>query len=275
MAKRKVLVITGASDGIGAAAARKAADFGHEVVVIGRNPEKTRAVAESLGARHYTADFTNLDAVAELADRLLADLDRIDVLANNAGGVVAQRRVTADGFEQTLQMNHLAPFVLTHRLLPLLRESRARVVQTSSQAATRGTVRFEDLQGESTYREMRAYAQTKLANVLFTSELHRRYGDSLTATSFHPGVIGSSFGRDGSLVVKWFFSSGLARRVLTPPEVGAERLLWLALSPEDAGWVPGAFHVENRPVVLPAEKAGPEVAARLWEETSALVKGWL
>jgi NAD(P)-dependent dehydrogenase (short-subunit alcohol dehydrogenase family) len=142
-------------------------------------------------------------------------------------------------------------------------------------AATRGLVRFDDLQGEHGYREMRAYAQTKLANVLFTAELHRRYGDQLTATAFHPGIIGSSFGRDGSLVVKWFFSSGLARRVLTPPEVGADRLLWLALSPENAGWVPGEFHVENRPRALRPDQASPEIAARLWDETSALVKDWL
>lgn len=269
-------VITGASDGIGAAAARQAAALGHNVVVIGRNPQKTQAVAESIGARHHTVDFTSLASTAELAERLLSDLDHVDVLANNAGGMTPSRRVTEDGFEQTFQMNHLAPFLLTQRLLPVLLHSRARVVFTSSFAARQGTIHTDDLQLERDWGQYTAYAQTKLAQALTAAELQRRYGDQgLIATSFHPGVIGSNFGHDGPSWMSWAFRSGLARRILPSVDTGARRLLWLATASPEAGWQPGGYHTANRPFRLDPRKASREVGEWLWDESLRLLAPWL
>jgi NAD(P)-dependent dehydrogenase (short-subunit alcohol dehydrogenase family) len=272
----KTFVITGASDGIGAAAARKAAALGHRVIVVGRNPEKTAAVAAEIGEAYYAVDFSDLGAVVALAEELTETLDHIDVLANNAGGVFTPRQVSGDGIEKNLQVNHLAGFLLTHKLLPILTASKARVIQTSSMAAARGTMRFDDLQFDEGYGEMRAYAQSKLANVLFTQELQRRYGDTgLVATSFHPGVIGSNFGSDGSRVIRFFYQSGLAQRVLPGSELGADRLLWLALEPETAGWVRGAFHTKNAVSMLPPDRVGDAAAERLWVESARILKQWL
>ena len=268
--------MTGASDGIGAAAARQAAAAGQDVVVVGRNPDKTRAVGESIGAPYYTVDFTSFESTAALAERLLGDLERIDVLANNAGSMVGERRLTGDGLEQTLQMNHLGPFLLTKLLLPRLLESRARVVNTSSLAARSGVIEFDDMHLEHGYTPYRAYAQSKLANVLMAQELQRRHGaEGIVATSFHPGIIGSNFGHDGPAWMRWAFRMNIAKKVLPNANTGGARLLWLATSPPGAGWQAGAYHIRNKPYALRPDQASPEIAARLWDVSTDLLGAWL
>ncbi|KFF58109.1 hypothetical protein JF66_21085, partial [Cryobacterium sp. MLB-32] len=154
----KTIVITGASDGVGAAAARKLHADGHTVVIVGRSPEKTQTVAGELGAKYYVADFSDLSHVRELADRLKADYPRIDILANNAGGIFGSRNKTVDGFEKTLQVNHLAPFLLTNLLLDTLLASHASVINTSSVAARIfGKVDLDDLNNTSRYSANKAY----------------------------------------------------------------------------------------------------------------------
>src|SRR6202021_1593778 len=128
----QTIVITGASDGIGAAAARQLTAAGERVVLVGRSEAKTAAVAAELSAPYYLADFTDLAQVRDLAGKLGAAYPRIDVLANNAGGIMGERAVTVDGFEKTFQVNHLAPYLLTSLLLPTLTASSAKVLQTSS-----------------------------------------------------------------------------------------------------------------------------------------------
>ncbi|AUA16664.1 putative oxidoreductase YciK [Streptomyces malaysiensis subsp. malaysiensis] len=148
MAPGKTIVITGASDGIGAAAARQLHRSGHRVVVVGRSSHKTRAVADEIGADSYVADFTRLDEVRALAARLDAAYPRIDVLANNAGGVFGDPARTPDGFEKTFQVNHLAPFLLTRLLMDKLLASGASVLQTSSVGARMaGKLDTDDLAG--------------------------------------------------------------------------------------------------------------------------------
>src|SRR5690606_16978365 len=174
---RRTVVITGASDGIGAAAARALAGRGHDVVVVGRSQEKTAGVAGPLGARHFTADFARLDDVRRLARELQEAVPRIDVLVNNAGGIFDRRELTPDGHERTWQVNHLAPFLLTHLLLDGLLAHGAAVLTTSSIASHVGRLSPETLVDGRRWSPQRAYADTKLANILFTRGLDRRYGE--------------------------------------------------------------------------------------------------
>jgi NAD(P)-dependent dehydrogenase (short-subunit alcohol dehydrogenase family) len=171
----RTIVITGASDGLGAAAAKRLSRSGENVVVVGRSPDKTKAVATEIGADYLLADFTDLAQVRALAEQLLARYPRIDVLANNAGGIMAEREVTIDGHEKTFQVNHLAPFLLT-TLQDRLAEAKAGVLNTSSLGNKLfGHVNIDDLEAERGYRPQKAYGDAKLENILFTRELRRRY----------------------------------------------------------------------------------------------------
>lgn len=268
----RTIVITGASDGIGAAAARQLHDIGEDVVVVGRNPDKTRRVADALGVRSFVADFSDLAQVRELAASLAAEFPRIDVLANNAGGIFAERALTTDGFEVTFQVNHLAPFLLTNLLRETLIASRASVIQTSS-AAARLFSRFDidDLQGERRYSASAAYGNAKLANVLFTKELNRRFGDAgLSSVAYHPGVIASSFGSTSSGSWKFLYGGALAERFLPSTDVGGARLTWLALGKPGVDWQPGGFYANNKPAKTHRRADDPALARLLWDRSAEL-----
>lgn len=268
----RTIVITGASDGIGAAAARQLHDIGEDVVVVGRNPDKTRRVADALGVRSFVADFSDLAQVRELAASLAAEFPRIDVLANNAGGIFAERALTTDGFEVTFQVNHLAPFLLTNLLRETLIASRASVIQTSS-AAARLFSRFDidDLQGERRYSASAAYGNAKLANVLFTKELNRRFGDAgLSSVAYHPGVIASSFGSTSSGSWKFLYGGALAERFLPSTDVGGARLTWLTLGKPGVDWQPGGFYANNKPAKTHRRADDPALARLLWDRSAEL-----
>ncbi|WP_298875663.1 SDR family NAD(P)-dependent oxidoreductase [uncultured Microbacterium sp.] len=269
----RTIVITGASDGIGAASAKQLAQLGEEVVVVGRNPDKTARVARTLGADSFVADFSDLGQVRELAASLLEKYPRIDVLANNAGGVFGERTLTADGYEMTFQVNHLAPFLLTNLLLERLIASDASVIQTSS-AAAKLFPRFDidDLQGARRYSSTSAYGNAKLANVLFTKELNRRFGDQgLSAVAFHPGVIASNFGASSNGPWKFLYSGPIAQRLMTSTSVGGARLTWLALGKPGVDWTPGGFYSNNKPAATNRIADDPLVARQLWERSEVLV----
>lgn len=169
------IIITGASDGIGAAAAEQIAGRGHQLVLVGRSPEKTAAIAEKVGAEHHVADFAELSQVRRLAQTLLDEHDRIDVLANNAGGLFDGPTRTVDGFEQSFQVNHLAPFLLTHQLLGRLLDSEAKVINTASIAARLfGDIDINDLNTWGKFTPNRAYGNAKLANIIAARQLHQR-----------------------------------------------------------------------------------------------------
>jgi NAD(P)-dependent dehydrogenase (short-subunit alcohol dehydrogenase family) len=184
----KTIVITGASDGIGAAAARKLKASGHQVVVVGRSPLKTKAIA--IEAPFHIADFVDLGEVRSLANSLIAEYPRIDVLANNAGGIFGTRDKTVDGFEKTFQVNHLAPFLLTHLLHQKLISNKATVISTASLAGRMwGNINLLDLNNDTNFKPRKAYGDAKLANILFTRELQRRFGNQgISAVAFHPGI---------------------------------------------------------------------------------------
>jgi NAD(P)-dependent dehydrogenase (short-subunit alcohol dehydrogenase family) len=208
----RIVVVTGASSGIGRETARAVAARGDRVAVVGRNAERTRSVAAEAGGEAYVADFDRLDDVRELAAALLERYERIDVLVNNAGGLVSEWELTADGHERTLQSNVLAPFLLTQLLLPRLEATAAlpetapgtvRVLATASMANQWGSLRLDDLEwAERPYRRgWPVYGTAKLAVVMWIRELAARIdGTGVDAYSVHPGMVATSFGGTSRLV---------------------------------------------------------------------------
>ena len=268
----RVVVITGASDGIGAAAARILKARGDHVVIVGRSQEKTQRVASELDAPFYLADFSNLDDVRRLAERLRTEFPRIDVLANNAGGVMGGRMLTIDGFELTMQVNHLAPFLLTSLLLDTLISSRASVIATSSLANRRaGKLDPDDLTLAHGYSAQDAYCKAKLMNILFCKELNRRYrAQGLAAASYQPGVVRTNFSSEfgGSFAV--FYTSFL-KYVLRSPDKGAETLVWLATTTPDHDWQPGEYYKDKKICRANPQARNPALATHLWDASLAAV----
>ncbi|MET4781701.1 SDR family NAD(P)-dependent oxidoreductase [Glaciihabitans sp. UYNi722] len=270
------IVITGASSGLGRSAAIELGRRGAFVAVVGRNPERTADVAKLARGTAFVADFDHLDQVRELADALLSRFDRIDVLANNAGGLVSRRETTKDGFERTFQSNYLAPFLLTDLLLPRITESRGRVLSTASSSNTIAHLDLNDLDfaHQPWMGGWRAYGTTKLETILFIRELARRtVGSGVDAYSFHPGYVASNFGVNIPIMnFAQFISAGhLGLR----PEQGAEPLVFLA-STNDVGAPSGAYFSRSRPNGRTHPLANNEATARtLWENTVGLLGPWL
>jgi NAD(P)-dependent dehydrogenase (short-subunit alcohol dehydrogenase family) len=270
----KTIVITGASDGIGAAAARQLHKQGNHVVVVGRSPRKTQAVAREINADYFLADFTRLDDVRKLAADLDRAYPRIDVLANNAGGIFGDRAKTIDGFEKTFQINHLAPFLLTSLLLDNLIGSRAAVKQTSSSGARLfGRLAIDDLDHDRDFTPQLAYGTAKLENILFTRELHRRYNArGISAVAFHPGAVATSFATESESFMKRIYSNRLGRAFMTRPERGAGQMIWLAESVPGSDWVSGTYYEKRKP----AKRNNPQVldadlTVQLWDRSEQLL----
>ena len=268
--KGKVVVVTGASSGIGAAAAAELAELGATVVPVGRNRQRLERVAARVGGEPLQADFASLAAVRELAGELLERHAHIDVLVNNAGLVTGRRELTEDGYEKTFAVNHLAPFLLTNLLLERLRASApARVVTTSSGAHGGGRLDFDDLQGERSWSMMRAYGTSKLANILFTRGLAMRVDAAeVTANCLHPGVVNTKLGRGAGPLAGLVWTLG--RPFFGSPRRAASTIVYLASS-EEGGEVTGGYYENSRPAGTSAAAADSELADRLWRESERLV----
>lgn len=264
----KTVVITGASSGIGANAAARLAAEGWEVAVVGRNAERTRRVAAEIGGVPFLADYDRLDDVRDLARRLLERFERIDVLANNAGGLIHERGLSADGFERTIQHNHLAPFLLTNLLMPKLVESGARVIGTASVANTFGELRIDDLQWKKRawLGGWRAYGTSKIATILFAQSLAARGLDSY---SFHPGFVSTGFGSDSPLMkVATFVSGG---NLGISAEQGATPLVHLT-SVETVDAANGTYFDGLKPDGRTQKSVRkPGIAEALWTASALLV----
>ena len=273
MNEDRVVVITGASDGIGAAASRLLARRGDRVVVVGRSPAKTRAVAAEVGAESHVADFAQLAQVRELAAELARQHPRISVLVNNAGIIAgAQRTVTSDGHELTFQVNHLAPFLLTALLREPLGAAGASVITTSSRAsrARDAAIDVDDLDMARRYDGLRAYKASKLANVLFTRELARRWeGLGVSAAAVHPGLVRSGWGRSGPPAVRAVVTSPL-RLAMRSPERGADTIVWLAASAPGQDWTSGGYFAGRRPARPNPLADDLHLAGQLWERSAAM-----
>ena len=258
----RTVVITGASSGIGLAAAEQLAAGGDDVVLVGRTAERLAEAARRVrNVGVFRADFEDLDQVRDLAAQLLAAYPKIDVLANNAGGMVGGYRRTVDGFEATIQGNHLAPFLLTH----LLRErlSGGRVVGTASRAHMRGAPDPDDFVGDpARFRPFPAYGAAKSANILFAAEAARRWPD-ITSVSFHPGVVRTNFG--AGRIIRLYYR--YAPFLVTPEKAGA-LLVWLMTTD---GLTNGAYYVGHHERKPSAHANDPAAAARLWEASEKAV----
>ena len=267
-----LVVLTGATRGIGRAAAIELARRGAEVALVGREAERVRDVArEAVAAagdapvHEHVADLLLMSEVRRLAGELRERHQRIDVLANNAGALFASRQVTSEGFERTFALNHLAPFLLTNLLRDRL--SGGRVVTTASDAHEGGRLDLDDLQSESSYAAMRVYGTTKLCNILFTRELARR-APELHANCFHPGTVRTGFGKNENGI--WKVLTTVAGPFFRSPERGARSLVWLALS-DDAAALNGEY-VQDEKVATPSAQAQDDELARgLWERSAELV----
>ena len=243
------------------------------MAVVGRSPEKTAAVAQRIGGRAHLADYGRLDDVRRLAADLLAAYGRIDILANNAGAIFTRRTTSADGHEMTLQVNYLAPFLLTNLLLDRLTVAPdgARVISTGSNVYRRARLNLDDLDGtRRQHRDQQAYPASKLATILFTQELARRtQGRGITAVAFHPGVVATDLGRDSP--VFRLMNSWLGRAALSTPRQGAEPLLYLATI-ADPQTINGSYFNRLKPEDPANEQArDPHLARQLWERSTELV----
>lgn len=276
--KNKTIIITGGSDGIGKATARLLKEKAANVVIIGRSPEKTKAVGRELGVPYYIADFTKLSEVQELGKKLYDEYPQIDILFNNAGGIYGEREVTVDGFEKTLQINHLSHFLLTNILLNRLIESKATIINTSS-IGNSGLSRLDinDLNMEKKYSNARAYGNAKLMNILFTKEFNRRYGKTgVSMVAFHPGNVLTSFGSDATgpikLMYKFAMRSKLVKKMLVmiQPEQGADTAVWLATTTPSKDWQPGEYYYKRE--IAKAHKFAYEeaIAHSLWEQSEKM-----
>ena len=270
----KTIVITGASDGIGAAAARTLKAHGHNVVVVGRDPVKTKAIATEISAPLEIADFSDLAQIAKLAASLDSKYEVIDVLANNAGVMFGTFAKTVDGFERTFQVNHLAPYLLTHLLHEKLVSSKATVVNTSSMTAKMwGQLDLTDLNNEISYDEKRAYGTAKLCNVLFTKELDRRYRSAgINAVAFHPGVVSTNFASDPlSAFHKVYHSDGKPTLAMITPDAGADQLIWISEGTAGTDWHLGEYYDLRKPGATHEQVNDADLAVKLWEQSAKLL----
>jgi NAD(P)-dependent dehydrogenase (short-subunit alcohol dehydrogenase family) len=265
---QKTAVITGGNSGIGFVTARELARLGWRVVVTGRDAAKLRAAAEEIGASFHVADFASLGDVRALAHALNAE-PRIDVLINNIGVSLSRRQLSRDGIEMMLQVNHLGAFLLTTLLLDKLKASApARIVNVASRMHRNARAfGFDDFQFARSYSVGKAYARTKLYNILFTRELARRLsGTGVTVNALHPGMIRTDIGKDGDLrgiaALVWPLLQRLNGR---PVEEGARVPLHLATAPELEG-VSGKYFSTNLREAEPSALAQDDAAAqKLWE----------
>jgi retinol dehydrogenase-12 len=267
-----LVLLTGATRGIGRAAAIELARDGVEVAIVGRESERVEDVAREARAtgggapvHEHVADLMVMADVRALAEEVRERYEHIDVLANNAGALFASRKVTAEGFEQTFALNHLAPFLLTNLLRDRL--EGGRVVTTASDAHKSGLLDLEDLQSERSYSAMRVYGTSKLCNILFTRELAKR-APELHANCFHPGVVRTGFGKNENGI--WKVLTTLGGPFFRSPSRGARSLVWLATSPAAAALT--GEYVQDEKVLAPSAQAQDDTLAEgLWDRSAQLV----
>jgi NAD(P)-dependent dehydrogenase (short-subunit alcohol dehydrogenase family) len=268
----KICMVTGANAGIGKATALGLANIGATVAMVCRSQERGEAalteIKEQSSSDHISLLVADLASQAEIR-RLAENFKGHHVLVNNAGIIPRRRELTVDGFETQFAVNHLAPFLLTNLLLDILKASApARIVTVASDMHRGATINFDDLQSEGSYRPLRVYSRTKLANVLFTYELARRLqGTSITANCLHPGVVATKLLADGMGMPRALRST--TRLIGTKPEKGAKTSIYLAASAEVEG-ISGKYFVRQKAVESSKDSYDENLARRLWQISAEL-----
>ena len=273
----RICLVTGATHGMGAVTSEALAALGATVVATGRNADRGQELVTGIirrtGNEHVQflqADLASMAQVRSLADTFAARWDRLHVLVNNAGTVLTTRRVTVDGLEETFAVNHLAPFLLTNLLLPLLRAGApSRIIVMSSYEHRRGHMVWNDLQGERFYFSEQAYAHSKLANLLFVYALARRLaGTGVTVNAVNPGLVHTNICMDSGWLVR------TAKKIMDrfsglTPEQGADTCIWLASSPDVEG-ITGRYFQQRH--AARSSRASYDTAAqeRLWQISEQL-----
>jgi NAD(P)-dependent dehydrogenase (short-subunit alcohol dehydrogenase family) len=272
----KTFVITGATSGIGEAAAEKLAQMGARIVLVARDRSRGEGALRRLrkqtpGLAHtvHYADLTRISEMKRVAAEIAEAEPRIDVLVNNAGAIFATRKLTEDGLEYTFALNHMAYFVVTQGLRERLKASApARVVSTASATHQGASLDFDNLQLAESFGAMKAYGRSKLCNILFTRELARRvHGTGVTANCLHPGFVATRFGDESGGLISRF--AGLAKLLAISPEKGAETIIYLASSSKIAA-ATGQYFYKCRPIAPSPAARDDRTALSLWERSAAL-----
>ena len=274
----KVCMVTGANSGIGKATALGLANIGATVVMVCRSQERGEAALTEIKQKSSSdriflllADLASQAAIRRLAEDFKSQYSALHVLINNAGIIPRKRQVTVDGFETQFAVNHLAPFLLTNLLLDTLKSSApARIVTVTSDMHRGASISFDDLQSVGSYRPVRVYSETKLANVLFTYELARKLqGTKVTANCLHPGMVATKLLADGIGIPRPLTST--TKLIGSSPEKGAKTSIYLAASPEVEG-VSGKYFVRQNPVESSQISYDQSLAGRLWTKSAELTK---
>ncbi len=275
----KIVLITGANSGIGKETTRALARQGATIVMACRNLSKANAVCEEIKQEsdnpHLKVmhlDLASLSSIREFAARFSDEYKQLDVLSNNAGAFFLNREETEDGFEKTMGTNHLGPFLLTHLLLPALeRAPTARIINVTSEAGFYGQIDVDDLHLAKEYHSFRAYAASKLANVLFTQELAERLKDTnITVNALHPGQVATNIWPSETWY--WRLFSKFQRWFSISAEKGAATSVYLASSDEVRG-VTGQFFAKKRPKAVPKSCRDTELQKALWQASEKLTLG--
>lgn len=281
--KDKRILITGATNGIGKAAALELANMEAEVIIVGRNPQKTQRVLNELkitSGNHnmnmLIADLSSIEQIRQLADEFLTKYDSLDVLINNAGAMFSEYKQSKDGLEMTFALNHISYFLLTNLLLDKLKHTaqakgEARIINVSSgahMAANKG-IKLDNLYEDKSYSMFGAYGSSKLANILFTYELANRLeGSGVTVNALHPGFVDSGFGNNTHGFIS-FMTGIMQRLVAKSSEEGAETPVYLAASPEVKG-ITGKYWQNKQQTKSSKISYNHQQQLKLWEVSAEI-----
>lgn len=264
-------MVTGANSGIGRVTAAELAKMGATVVMVCRNEEKGRAVMDDINAElgmqrvHLLlADFSRHSSIREMSLQFRNKFNRLDVLVNNAGGIVNKKQFTPDGFEWMMGVNHLGYFLTTHYLLETMpRKAGARIINVSSAAHRIAQLDWDNLNAEKSFNAMRTYGLSKLANILFTKQLAKELeNDGITVNCLHPGVVHTNFGKETYPAIVNFLLNAIGDRIFLNAEQGARTSIYLASSPEVAGYT-GQYFVKNKRTQPSSVAQNPDNALKM------------